>query len=161
MSRGAGHYVLRSSAGVGPALLVMSMILIGCQSSAPQPEFVEPTPWVAPTRPVAMPDTRPKNDGAVSLTPTSNGGVSMNPQVERAIDDLANRKGADPSQVIVESVENVEWRDSSLGCPQPGMMYAQVITPGFRIILRLDALRYTYHADRSRRLTLCENPRPR
>ena len=84
----------------------------------------------------------------------------MNPQVERAIDDLATRQGADRSQVIVESVEDVEWRDSSLGCPQPGMMYAQVITPGFRIVLQLNGARYTYHGDLSRRVTLCENPRP-
>ena len=133
--------MVESSGGVGAALLVVSTILIGCQSSAPQPAFVEPTPWVAPTRPAAMSDTHPKHDGVASLTPTANGGASMNPQVERAIDDLANRKGEDPSQVIVESVENVEWRDSSLGCPQPGMMYAQVVTPGFRIVLRLDGLR--------------------
>ena len=83
----------------------------------------------------------------------------MNPQVTRAIDDLARRKGADRSEVAVETVEEVAWRDSSLGCPQPGMMYAQVITPGYRIILRLGGVRYTYHADLSRRVTLCENPR--
>ena len=84
----------------------------------------------------------------------------MNPQVERAIEDLATRQGMDRSQVIVENVETVEWRDSSLGCPQPGMMYAQVITPGFRIVLELDGVRYSYHADLNRRVTLCEDPSP-
>ncbi len=36
---------------------------------------------------------------------------------------------------IVNSVRT-EFSDSSLGCPQPGMMYAQVITEGYRTTAR-------------------------
>ena len=36
---------------------------------------------------------------------------------------------------IVSSISD-EFSDSSLGCPQPGMMYAQVITQGYRTIVR-------------------------
>lgn len=43
-------------------------------------------------------------------------------------------------------VEDKEWSDTSLGCPKKDMMYAQVITPGFLIILSGDGKNYTYHA---------------
>ena len=28
------------------------------------------------------------------------------------------------------------WPDASLGCPQEGMMYAQVLTPGYLVVIR-------------------------
>ena len=152
--------MLNSRLGVGPALFVLSVLLSGCQTPVTQPASVEPAPWVAPTRlPEAMSERQPDLNRETSLTPTTTGGADVNPQVERAIDDLATRNGTDRSRVIVESVEQVGWRDSSLGCPQPGMMYAQVLTPGFRIILQLNQARYIYHADLNRRVMLCENPR--
>lgn len=33
-------------------------------------------------------------------------------------------------------VEAVEWPDASLGFPKEGMMYAQVITPGHKVIFK-------------------------
>ena len=38
--------------------------------------------------------------------------------------------GLSPDLKLLSS-EQVQWNDSSLGCPQPGMMYAQVITSGY------------------------------
>ena len=153
--------MLESNQGIGTTLLMMSLFLIGCQTATPPPAFIDPAPWAAPTKPAETTSaTHSKPNTQTHSTPTAAGGVSVNPQVERAIEDLATRQGMDRSQVIVENVETVEWRDSSLGCPQPGMMYAQVITPGFRIVLELDGVRYSYHADLNRRVTLCEDPSP-
>lgn len=59
--------------------------------------------------------------------------------------DLAGRLGVSPDEIEVVSVEAVEWGDSSLGCPQEGMMYAQVITPGYRIVLSYEGETYAYH----------------
>ena len=28
------------------------------------------------------------------------------------------------------------WPDASLGCPQPGMTFAQVLTPGYLVVIR-------------------------
>ncbi len=50
--------------------------------------------------------------------------------IRLAREDLARRLGLAPEAIRLVSVEAVEWSDASLGCPQPGMMYAQVITPG-------------------------------
>ena len=44
--------------------------------------------------------------------------------------------------------EPVAWNDTSLGCPIPGMAYAQVITPGFRFIFEYQGQQDEYHTDR-------------
>ncbi len=72
------------------------------------------------------------------------------PLVQRAREDLAQRTGVAPSEIQVVRVEAVEWRDASLGVPRPGHMYAQVITPGWRIVLRANERLAEYHTDRQR-----------
>lgn len=78
--------------------------------------------------------------------------------LEAARQELARRTGLNSSEVTVESVESVEWRDSSLGCPQPGGMYAQVLTPGYRIVLQAGGKSYEYHTDAAGRVVLCQQP---
>ena len=54
----------------------------------------------------------------------------------------------------------VTWRDSSIGCPRPGMQYMQVLTNGSRILLRANAVLYYYHSGGSRAPFLCAKPSP-
>ena len=75
--------------------------------------------------------------------------------VEVARQDLAGRTGAAANEITLVSASPQEWRDTSLGCPQPGGMYAQVITPGYRIILQALEKRYEYHTDSTSRAILC------
>lgn len=75
--------------------------------------------------------------------------------VRLAREDLAQKLDLAAETIRLVSCEAVEWRDASLGCPQPGMMYAQVITPGFRVVLEAERKRYEYHTDRSRIVVLC------
>lgn len=49
--------------------------------------------------------------------------------VERARDAL--RAAGLPADSKLLTSEQTQWNDSSLGCPQPGAMYAQVITSGY------------------------------
>ena len=79
--------------------------------------------------------------------------------VEAARQDLSGRLGMSVEDVEVQVVEAVEWSDASLGCPQPGMMYAQVITPGYRILLRAGGKTYEYHSDQKRAI-LCQPAKP-
>ncbi|MEZ4619795.1 MAG: YbaY family lipoprotein [Caldilineaceae bacterium] len=53
--------------------------------------------------------------------------------VNAAMALIADETGVDAAALTVSAVEAVEWPDSSLGCPEAGMMYMQVITPGYRI----------------------------
>ena len=77
--------------------------------------------------------------------------------VEQAREDLACRKGADKGLITAVKIEAVDWPDTSLGCPQPDMVYAQVITPGFRIVLSCADRTYVYHSDRGNRVVYCED----
>ena len=69
--------------------------------------------------------------------------------------DLALRKGIEQEQIAVVSVKAVTWPDAGLGCPEPGMFYAQVLTPGYRILLSHAGAVYTYHSDGGRRVVYC------
>ena len=72
------------------------------------------------------------------------------PVVDIAKKDLASRLNISVEQVKLVKQEKVDWPDTSLGYPEEGMMYAQVITPGFRIILKAGDKSYEYHSDYKR-----------
>lgn len=59
-------------------------------------------------------------------------------------------------EITVKSVEFTEWSDASLGNPQPGEAYAQVITPGFKIVLTAGGEDYEYHTDLQGAFTLLD-----
>ncbi len=71
-----------------------------------------------------------------------------------AVDDLTGRLGISSDKIVLKSVEEVTWPDTSLGCPEEGMMYAQVLTPGFRIEIEALGKRYVYHSGGGRTI-LC------
>jgi len=80
------------------------------------------------------------------------------PLVDKAIEDLAARFGVDPGDIVVEGVTETEFRDASLGVPEPGTSYAQVITPGYIIVLRAEGGTYEYHAAENRVVLATEGP---
>jgi hypothetical protein len=78
------------------------------------------------------------------------------PLVTAAVDDLAGRLGIDPDAVTVVDARSVTWPDGSLGCPEPGMMYTQVLVDGTLVVLEAGGSRYEYHGGDP--LFLCEHP---
>lgn len=60
---------------------------------------------------------------------------------------LSQRIGVDLDQIEIVSVEQVEWPDSCLGVKQAGQMCAMVITPGYRVVFRVDGKQYEFHTD--------------
>ena len=88
--------------------------------------------------------------------PTSSNSSLQN-LIENAKEDLAQRLSISTTQIsLIEAVE-VEWSDSSLGCPQPDMAYLQVITPGYRILLEASGTQYEYHSNKDIYVIYCEN----
>ena len=47
------------------------------------------------------------------------------------------------------------WPDASLGCPQTGFVYDQVLTPGFQILFEAGGQSYSYHTDDTSRVIVC------
>ncbi len=73
---------------------------------------------------------------------------------EMLIDLLGNGLKAD--EITVVSAESREWRDGSLGCPKPGMMYTQAITSGYLIVLEVEGRQYEFHTDEGNAGALCK-----
>src|SRR3989304_3022362 len=72
------------------------------------------------------------------------------PVVDIAKKDLSDRLKIPVADIQLVKEEAVDWPDASLGYPEEGMMYAQVITPGFKIILKSGNKLYEYHSDYKR-----------
>lgn len=89
--------------------------------------------------------------------PTSSNFISQS-LIEGAKDDLALRLSIPINQISLIEATEVEWSDSSMDCPQPGMEYLQVITPGYRILLGFSGNVYEYHSNRDTYVIYCENP---
>jgi len=62
-----------------------------------------------------------------------------------AIDALAADLKIGKDEILVDTIRAVDWPDSSIGCPQPGRAYLQVITPGHKITVRARGQIYVIH----------------
>jgi hypothetical protein len=124
-------------------------LLTAC-ASAPQPapvfELSTIVPTVAPAPSIAV---SPMPSPSPEIPPDAEG------PLEAARRDLATRLRVTPDQILVLDLQSRDWPDTSLGCPQPGTTYAQVITPGFLALLGSGQRRYEYHTDRTARVMLC------
>ena len=91
------------------------------------------------------------------VSPESRSDIQNN-LVEQAKEDLAARLGIPISEIDLLIIEEVTWRDGSLGCPQPGMFYTQALVNGSLIQLLHDENIFQYHSGRGGAPFLCENP---
>lgn len=77
--------------------------------------------------------------------------------LEEIMADTADRTGVGISEVEVSSIEAKTFNDAALGCPEPGKMYAQVLTPGFIVLLQAGGSELDYRvAEGSASYRLCE-----
>lgn len=90
--------------------------------------------------------------------------IPTDPELQNLIElitqDLAARLGVSPADISLVEATPVEWSDSSLDCPEEGMGYLQVITPGYRIVLQANNQPYEYHTNRAGYFILCNNRTP-
>jgi hypothetical protein len=94
--------------------------------------------------------------GQMSVARASSGGVARWEYVSstaggwqvwqpKSIRDAQADAGADARIV---SVEAVEWNDACLGAARDGEVCAQVVTPGYRVVVTQGGSRIEYHAGR-------------
>jgi hypothetical protein len=67
--------------------------------------------------------------------------------VNMCVSDVAVRMAVPEKAVKVISVFATEFKDASLGCPQPGNNYADVVTPGYIVKLEAAGMTCEYHTD--------------
>lgn len=151
-------------------VLACAAIIAGCGTATTQPPATVAAPTVAPSpsqTAAPLPTAPPSQTAAPTDTLAARPGqtpvegqvvnpASVPPQlVEQARADLSRRLGLPAASFEVRRASAVEWPDSSLGCPKPGFMYSQIVTPGYLIVLTTNNREYEYHSDASR-VILCE-----
>jgi hypothetical protein len=62
---------------------------------------------------------------------------------------LGESLGVPVSEITIVSVTPEEWPDSCLGAAPPDVMCAQVITPGYLVVLEANGMQYTYRTDQT------------
>ena len=97
-----------------------------------------------------------EQEGAVSPDPQDPVGQKL---VTQAKEDLARQLSIPLSEISLMKFKEVVWPDSSLGCPRPGLLYTQVLQPGFLIRLLARGRSYEYHAGARGAPFLCSEPR--
>ena len=89
--------------------------------------------------------------------PSMSAPTPAQPAVEAALHEAAAHLNTDAAGIHVERVEARQWPDRALGCPRQGIMYAQIVTPGYVIVLSGGSRELEYHTDETGRvLVLCQ-----
>lgn len=129
------------------------------QSPLPEPNLaITPAPDDRATRQLS-PLPLPIKPGLIGAQDPVPGEVPAD-LLQSILRDLQERKGIGREEIAIERAEAVVWRDGSLGCPKPGMMYTQALIPGYRVVLNAGGEQYNYHASESGRFMLCEQGLP-
>lgn len=161
------------------ALFAVSLLVLGCQAAVTTPtpaSTAVATPRPATSATVAA-SPSPFASAAPAPTPTTGiapspvakvpgtvqpgaagTGVSMQvpSEVAQAVrTEVARRTGVDPVTVRIVRAEQVDWPDASLGCPQPGMAYAQVVTPGYRVVVEAGGRTLNVHTSTRGTAVVC------
>lgn len=98
---------------------------------------------LAACSPQAAATEPPGNAGETATQPGENNTAAL----DAAVAALSKNLGLDPSQIKVVSVEAVEWPDACLGITQEGIACAQVVSPGYKIILEANGKQVEYHTN--------------
>jgi len=152
-------------------LMAGLVLLLAACTATGSPAGTIPAPTTAPTDAGSAPitATTPLTASATVtttevMTPATDAttpALADNEQalVEAAIALVAAETGIDPATLTLVDLQAMEWPDGSLGCPQPDMMYVQVVTPGYQLTLQDSAgVPYAVHteSEATGQLILCQ-----
>jgi hypothetical protein len=139
----AAHPWLPSAAILGLAVLVTACGGGAGGQSTPPAIATNPPPIVSPV---------------LSPVPESSSNAEKQAAVDAAMQDAAGRLSlaSGAGDIHVQQVEARQWPDSSLGCPRPEVMYSQIVTPGYLVVISAAGKQLEYHADARGRIVFCQ-----
>jgi len=129
--------------------VMVMMLLTACG----RPTTSSPTESPLPTAPVSP-------ISPISPLPVPQGESTTKEQKLEALRvQVTEQLGLSAAALTLVSVEQVTWPDTSLGCPQPDMTYAQVLTPGWRVVfVDENGQKYNVHtAEKREYFVICES----
>jgi hypothetical protein len=84
------------------------------------------------------------NEGPVPMPP-----LDTPEAITDILKNLAEQSGIDPAKIEIISFVETEWPNACLGLAGPDEMCAEVITPGWKIVLAAGEDVYEFHTDQS------------
>lgn len=131
-------------------LLVAVVALVAASACAAPGNTGQPgSPATAPT--LTPPLRQPS---AVSSPSPSN--AEAQPAIDAVLNDAAKQLNVSRNDLHVDQVEAREWPDKALGCPRQGQLYAQIVTPGYLIVVSGPGKQLEYHTDaRGQAIAMC------
>jgi hypothetical protein len=102
---------------------------------------------------VSRPSFAPLSPG---VDPTGKPVVLPKSVLDPILSDAAKRSGVALDQLVVVTSLSITWSDSSLGCPEPGQAYTQVILEGYRVSIRAATTTYDYRGAGMTGFKLCK-----
>ena len=123
------------------AAAIVLMAATACGDNDDERGAAQELPTAAPTKESDAP--------AVPLdTPAQPASETIPGEIETAARKLlAEELDADEGDFRLDSSEGMGWSDASLGCPQEGYTYAQVITPGYKLVFDHAGTAYPVHTN--------------
>lgn len=97
-----------------------------------------------------------QQDNPLETTP-----VFINAAEEKIVELIRNDLskllgGVDLNLMTLLDFQKIDFNDASLGCKEPNKNYAQVITPGYKVILLFEEKEYDYRSDAQGNFKLCK-----
>lgn len=93
---------------------------------------------------------------AIGNTPPAQSSEAKETAARLAVDTLSQKLSVEPDSIEVVHVAAMEWPNSGLGCPRPGVNYLQVITRGWLALLQTAQQVYRVHIG-NKQAIVCEN----
>ncbi|HEX2910174.1 MAG TPA: hypothetical protein VH186_05155 [Chloroflexia bacterium] len=164
LRKNRSFFELKGRIGLGLMAGLAALLLAACgdnPTNTPPPVPATNTPAPSTTAPGAT----TSNSGATPATGNANSPSAVPDESKAAynaaLQDLVKRTNVTPASVQVVNISQEEFNDSSLGCAEPGRMYTQVITPGYRIQLEANGQTYDYRTSLSGRIVVLCGPNNR
>src|SRR5262249_5027721 len=114
---------MRLSIKVLPGILALAWVVISCAHQTPPPP-------------------PPSGEGA-------DYSKSRQKAYDAAVSHLVKQIHSPREDVAAVSQDDLTWDDACLGCAKTGENCKHVLTPGYKIVLRVRDATYEYHTDRS------------
>lgn len=134
-----------------PTYLAVLLLIVACGAEGDESE-VETTTSTSDTITTAQGTTTSEFSTNASLPEGFPAAL-----LEEIVADTVDRTDVLVSDVEVTSIDAMTFNDASLGCPEPGKMYAQVLTSGFIVLVDADGAELDYRvAEGSDFFRMCE-----
>lgn len=140
------------------SLKLLSLALLSCSACSAQPEDEGDAPARSDKAIIEMRKEMTERKDIKRIPPSKSNVVGEVPEdmLTKVKNDLSSKLGHDNMELV--RAQAVTWSDGSMGCPNPGMMYTQMLISGYHVILKADGKNWDYRLNQKGGFRLCKNP---